>query len=325
MVVSILVLLIIIVEMIRTHRIESTDRILPYDQTMLLRGLASIAVASVHIPTEYANFVSLNVGRFSSFAVSLFFFLSGYGLQLATQNNRAYISKIGKKCICLLIPWVIMYMVKVIFDVYWGTGGVLYVIVLMFFYLIFWCAHKVFRSNLATVSTIFGANVLYMVSGQIKLPMTSWYAESLGFAAGVIFAYVLNNKTGTIQRLLSIKNTVVFIVGAIITTVLFVVVEDVPLLGYIMKATSHISYIMILIVMMRYVNIKSNFLKVLGNYSYEVFLTHGICYVLVVRMLPGINTNLGLMISIILIGIMCWALRRVTGGIQKCILEAKQR
>ena len=82
------------------------------DATVPLRAILAYCVVTRHIPP----YEFLNLG---TIAVSVFFFISGYGIQKSAERCECYLhGMVGRHCIKLLVPFFICaipYFVRLVF------------------------------------------------------------------------------------------------------------------------------------------------------------------------------------------------------------------
>lgn len=89
--------------------------------TTALKGVCSIVVIFIHIPDAYQNPLQENVGRFAYIAVTLFFMISAYGMQLGLRKP-CYLKHFWRNRLSsLLIPCLVVNLTWFCFSV--GTTG----------------------------------------------------------------------------------------------------------------------------------------------------------------------------------------------------------
>ncbi len=77
--------------------------------TNTLKGLCAVTVILVHVPSQYQNVLQDAIGSFAFIAVTLFFFISAYGMQFSAEKKQEYLKHFWKnRLTSLLIPCVII-------------------------------------------------------------------------------------------------------------------------------------------------------------------------------------------------------------------------
>ena len=174
----------------------------------LLRGIMALWIVIGHCSMEYEREILplLLIHKFNLVWVGVFFFLSGWGLELSVDVKEDYLKGfLCKKCTGILRMTVSMYLFQIISFATLKVGGEYdwdvvfflqdyvrstnwYMWELLFFYLVFYFSHKYIKSNhiqLLCISCIALGIVLLLPYTNIG---SAYYFSSLGFPAG-IFLY----------------------------------------------------------------------------------------------------------------------------------------
>lgn len=78
------------------------------ERSIILKALLPIFIIFHHIALQISiPYFTKDFSQAGSFIVGIFFFISGYGLQYKKENNKLYLSDLGKRLIKLIAPTVI--------------------------------------------------------------------------------------------------------------------------------------------------------------------------------------------------------------------------
>ena len=197
------------------------------DNTDIIRGMMAIIVLFHHISqVAYEGVVFKYFADFGRFPVSMFFFLSGYGLISQYQKKgKDYLEGFFKKRILkILVPYLLANVVFYIFKsisarrlialsdlkYYVKNGDTLvpyswYIIVLIGCYIVFWICARLFGSkgigmlNIAVAV----AGILWMTVGYCLTGYGIWwFCSVLSFPLGIL----VGHKKDAIHKLLTGKN-----------------------------------------------------------------------------------------------------------------------
>ena len=225
----------------------SFNDVLDRDNSVYLRGMMAIIVLFHHISqVAYEGVLFKYFADFGRFPVSMFFFLSGYGLISQYQKKgKDYLEGFFKKRILkILVPYLLANVVFHIFKsisagrligisdlkYYVKNGDTLvpyswYIIVLIGCYIVFWICARLFGSKgISALNTAVAvAGILWMILGWISLEYKVngygiwWFCSVLSFPLGML----VGQKKDAIHKLLTGKNYRYWI-WALASTVFFV-------------------------------------------------------------------------------------------------------
>ncbi|SFO24805.1 Acyltransferase family protein [Pseudobutyrivibrio sp. UC1225] len=241
-------------------------------QTQTLKGILIIFVFFHH-------FVELNncegpvfgVYFFAQFTIALFFLISGYTTALGYSRLQG---KPDLKKMWIKRSWR-LYLPIVIFTL--PTNNFLAAI--LFFFVLSDIAYSLFDSNKKRLAFIFIGNMIYPLSLKILGFGDWWYDDILTFFMGVaLFMYkdqITNFFRGKIYWLIMPAATVFTVVSIYLTTV------RLPF-DYATMIRSTTMAVIIVLFLQR-LNLKSRLFYFIGEYTWEIFLTHQLIIMLMQR------------------------------------------
>lgn len=263
----------------------SKDKVLP------LKAILAIGIVLHHLSYEF-GFLS-EFHSLGPVLLSIFFFISGYGLMRQFENSRErYLAAFFKKRVlfAVLLPFIISaavyfavlqpdinicYAIKVFFS----SGNVIvpnswFVFAILLYYIFFWLSCKLLNGKyvIAVLSVFTIAYILFTVSlGYAR----HWYIEILVFPFGVIYSKY-ENKLQTIYMHKKIYMMVapVCLIAICLFYVLGVKYNEL----YFMPVYVLINFIVVSLLAKVKIERLSNFrvVKFLSGISYEIYLYHGI-------------------------------------------------
>lgn len=277
---------------------ENTDY-LGVKSTTGLKGFLALCIVFHHLSQwvttgeEFSNF-----NYMGTYIVSVFFFLSGYGLYVQNEKNENYLNNfLVKRLSRILIPVLIISVIYLIYESINGqvlsssffidlfkkgrtviyNGWFVDVIILM--YIFFYISFRVLGNKTIAIlaNTVF--IILYIVLA-IKLGYGFWwYNSSLPFILGLIWA----KSKKHIDRVLSNYYFVIFVV---VTGMLFLShkyefilerIHHVDDYSYTLASNlDNIIFTFFFILIVRKIDFSNKYLLFLGKISFELYMIHGL-------------------------------------------------
>ncbi len=274
------------------------ENYLSKEQTNALKGIASCMVLICHLQANVDLFKSSIIGTvFSSFgylAVSIFFFISGFGLyeQLKkAPDKKAYIQKFPHHRILpfyfLYGAVVLIYLVRdilvkqsvnfaLVLKSFFFGGTIVdygwYFQVQLLLYIAFFIVFTLMKKHQIKAITLL-LLIYCAICVLLKIP-TTWYQSVFCFSLGLLCSFCKD-------RLFSIKLNIplltTFFFMLFIITLLFGNKRILPeFLRMVIKIISSLSFVATITLLMRFLNIANTFTTVLGKYSFEIYILQGL-------------------------------------------------
>lgn len=285
---------------------------LDVERCNILRGGMAIVVVLFHIGL-YVNENILKICQGPD-AVKIFFFLSGFGLILSLKNKPNYLKgflskRLAKIIIPLILPTISFfflykyvicsYYTKAVFSFksvitefinhgYPFIYNSWYIIVLIVLYLIFYVSFLISKSDLQkgtmVATAITCVFMLSMFGLSVKKGWISDYSMStFAFLFGLYFGLYKNKIDKFLARHYS-KISFVLVLALTITVMLSLSIyySMGSNLFYVMFKNLVLGPFIVIGVVLAGAKIKLNnpFWKYVGNISYDLYLVHAICYIL---------------------------------------------
>lgn len=306
----------IIVLIVQRRKVFCEDNdILDKKCSKKIKGLLSVLIVIHHLSLYIRyTFLFKIFSTVGIIVVAAFFFYSGYGLMNSYLNNDNYLEKFFKKRVMkLLLPYILALTVtfftflltkykltpKEIFNSFFDGEPVVrfswYVQVILYFYILFYVAAKLFKNKVKINVVIFAGTIFYCLFATKYLSMGNWWVNScFSFFAGIYWTSY-KDKYSVINK--NIKKVVCYL---IIVSFVSVIILGVQFLtsGYtihdffqyneladcVMKKPVSIVFMNILCVslmiimfcILRKVKLNDKVFNFLGKISFELYLYHGI-------------------------------------------------
>lgn len=294
-----------------------------------LKGFLSLGIVFHHLSQWVTTGVEFsNFGYMGTYIVSVFFFISGYGLYVQNNRKEDYLDDfLSKRLSKILTPFIAISSIYLIYrsingqvlsslffiDLFRKGSTVIYngwfvdIIILMyiFFYISFrLCSNKTIA---ILVNTIF---IIFYIVLVIRLEYGFWwYNSSLPFVLGLLWA---KNKNSIDE----ILNKYYFIVLVCIISLLFIshqysfVLKKLHLgdsYSYAFLANiDNVIFTLFFILIVRKIDFSNKYLLFLGKISFELYMIHGLVmsifgkYFVTSRLNDVIFTTLVLIVSVFL-------------------------
>lgn len=275
------------------ERNEQTNDFFSKDYTTALKGLAAIVVIFVHVPGNKGNVLQDAIGSFAYVAVTFFFLVSAYGMQLAAENNQGYLSSFWKNRLAsLLIPMVLVniacYIAKCLFSDTPELSMLIhlnnYVAVLLTYCLWFWVLEMIgnhFGLKKRTIDIInISGVVLSSLVVYFSATTSGWCFERIGLVWGLLlFRYfpAFLNWMRTNEK----YKRIILLAVSLVLGVAYLKFKSVFFWGeYLLKIVLGIALLACLSLWSYRKNFGKRILLFLGGISYEIYLLHAFIMIL---------------------------------------------
>jgi len=269
------------------------------ESTTGLKGFLALGIVFHHLSQwvttgmEFSNF-----GYMGTYIVSVFFFLSGYGLYVQNERKENYLDNfLVKRLSKILIPFIIISSIYLIYrsingqvlsssffiDLFKKGSTVIYngwfVDIIILMYIFFYISFRVFTNKTIAilVNTLF---IIFYIILAIKLEYGFWwYNSSLPFVLGLVWA---KNK----KYIDGVLNKYYFSILVCITGLLFIshqydfVYKKLHLVdsySYTFAANiDNVIFTLFFILIVRKIDFSNKYLLFLGKISFELYMIHGL-------------------------------------------------
>ena len=292
-IVMVAILLIITLPRIRIKDCQYDKNIISIDESTCLKGIMCVCIFLHHfsgwiIPQTPVIYFFSHCG---SFMVSVFFFLSGYGLKISTSKKALNKSFLPKRLVKILVPYWICEIIYICFNKFLSVGSDIdlsltnillsiftlrdvvmfswYVTATVFLYLVFFFTSKIKKAN----HTLCVFVILVSAFAFVPDLWTTFVAFPLGMLVAQkenIFSKLCNKKYG-----LLLVCTIILTIVAIVPKYIGQTLNN-QIMMNISDATSGSLFAFIVFLIIIKVEIKNKILLFLGKISYEFYLLHGL-------------------------------------------------
>lgn len=290
-IVFVLILLLICISLYGGKK-KNHDDYLDRDTTTCLKGAAAIMVLIHHV--EQTGIVSryfVPLGYIGFITVSIFFFLSGYGLTYGYYNKKEYLKGfLNKHLLSIYIPyWLVMAVVTLIHflterNFEWKTLVITmlgfsehwFVTAIIVFYVFFYLSFRFMDRDEAKLICLSILVVGYIIVCQCLPIISSYNASAASFVLGVIWYRYKDACTGKIREPHFLP------VVTILFLVLFVGRLGAGQLGIgneivhtVLRNIISVVFVILIMTLLQYYRIRKNWLLVPGKVSFEIYLING--------------------------------------------------
>lgn len=260
-----------------------------------IRGVMAIAIILHHMSER------TNGGRLFSFMVhmgylivAVFFFLSGYGLMIQfLKKGERYLKGYWKSRIFYI--GAIFAFASVVYSIYHLIIGDFtpsltiaanswYMVVQILLYVIFWCAFKIAGKGYSIgILLVFAMQTLMVIVMRLMALPGIWYMSNYAFVFGLIVAW----KRDQIDRIIQQR----FVIASLASVVMFSIFSVLPSVimgGYdVCRMASTICFTVIVLLICSKIRIKSMIWSWLGKISLEIYLYHGLVYMVLRKIIEN--------------------------------------
>lgn len=302
-----------------------------------LRGFLALGIIFHHISPlvktgeEFSNFSYMG-----TYIVSIFFFLSAYGLYVQNESRENYLDNfLVKRLSKIIVPF---FIISLIYMFYRFVNGQLidlnffinlfkqgstiiyngwFVDIIILMYIFFYLSFKFFQNKFLSIvfNTIF---IICYICLAIKLGYNFWWYNSvLAFAIGLIWAKNQNKIDRFLEKYY-------FIVIVLVTVLLFVSHRYDILLKYLHIEDSYsyalaanldniIFTIYFIIVFLKKINFSNVYLNFIGRISFELYMIHGLVISMLAKIFVSsrVNDVLFTLFVLIISLILAWTVNKI--------------
>ena len=312
------------------------------DYTNTLKGLCAIVVLLVHVDPSYQNPLQDGVGSFAYVAVTLFFFISAYGMQLSVERKPGYLKHFWRnRLVSLLIPCFLINLFAFAYQM-----GILnnkslavlveingYVKVLLQYCLLFYCVmmlgkwlkvEKTWITDGLLIAGVAGSSLyLYFSEGGDGANVSGWCYERYGLVWGLLlyrfFPRALNWFNA--QRLVKI---IAFSFLSALLGILYLKFKTDWFYGeYLLKVLLGISIITLLFLVSQKRIFGNRVGRFLGDISFEIYLSHGLIMGILAYFCPSLRSGTFLILSVVMTVLFSWLVHEIAKRLVS-LLRAKE-
>ncbi len=290
------------------------------EYTNSLRGIFAILVVLHHV-YQYSGlrggmYIGGVLQLIGFLSVAMFFFFSGYGLMFSA-GKKNYIDKFLHKrflpLYCFYVFLIILYTVwtmllekdvtvqRVVQSFFFGgtiVGNGWYLQATFVIYLLYFAVFKLFKSSKTQILSFAIGILIYCICCYLLDFAINWYQTIPCVVLGMVYCY----KKDSIDILLKKYAWIIFILCSVLFAVCFIltVVSDIKIIFdvlyslFFVCATITISYILSDTPI-----IANKFTELCGNYSLEIYISHGL-FLKLVKL--GYIQSIPLYILVVIVG-----------------------
>ena len=313
---TLLILLFLLFATLWQSRESDEKNFFSKDYTNILKGVCAIVVLLVHVEPFYQNPLQGSVGSFAYVAVSLFFLISAYGMQLSVERKPGYLKHFWRnRLVSLLIPCFLINLFAFVYQIEILNNKNLvvlieingYVKVLLQYCLLFYCVmmlskwlkvEKTWITDGLLIAGVVGSSLyLYFSEGGGGANVSGWCYERYGLVWGLLlyrfFPQTLNWFNA--QRLVKI---LVFLLLSIFLGLLYMDSKSDWFYGeYLLKVLLCISIITFLFLISQKRTFGNSVGRLLGDISFEIYLSHGLIMGILAYLFPSFESGIFLILS----------------------------
>ena len=306
-----------------------------------LKGILAIGIILHHLSQEVTTGdVFTNFAYMGSYIVSIFFFLSGYGLYVQNSKSKTYLDNFfRKRLLKILVPFISIWMIYLIYRIgvnkesinfnyfikLFTVGKTViyngwFIDVIILIYIFFYLSFK-FVENKRVAIIINSMFIIIYIIIAIKLHYSFWWYNSiLTFILGLVWA---KNKD-KIDEVID-NNLFIILVGATFFMFVFhnydIVLIKLGFTSSYMYALAanmdNLIFTLYFTLLVKNINFENKYLLALGGISFELYMIHGLViqyfarYYISSKVNDVIFTVIVLVVSIILAKLINFGIKKV--------------
>ena len=275
------------------------NNFLSKSNTDILRGLFILIIIFHHISLRMTFPGLMSPFRhFGYLGVSVFFFLSGYGLSISRlRNNDSNHDFFIKRISRVLVPYMLINFITLnieyfFYDKYYGFADLIfytlgikmlnstmwYINATILLYIVFYLSFRYFNGK-ASIVILFVFSAVYWLAHAYYFHLGVWWYNTIFcFPIGV---YIGNNYQIFVGRISTFeqKNYLILMFGTTGLFLLSYLIANTPLgsmlrMGIVYQTASSILFLLFIMSILLKIQLTSNMMGLLGGISYEMYLVH---------------------------------------------------
>lgn len=272
------------------------DEEISKEKSTALKGIMAVLVMICHLRGGIPALNNTILGSLCTvlgyLAVSVFFFLSGYGLTISYRDKKEqYISEFGRNrllsfyCICLF--WIVLYIVfdflrgiqitfkNVFQSVTFGNTVVIngwYLQTIFVLYILFFVCARMSKTLRGLNISVFIGLLFYICLCLVMNLSTTWYESVFSFGLGIL----IGTKGWRGQQKNYVAQTIFIFISFAITLMLGnTTIIAIAGIRVICKMISAILFVLIVLLLSEKICIENVVTKYLGILSFEIYMIQG--------------------------------------------------
>ena len=274
---------------IKIFRGDHNEEVLSKNNTDVLKGISVIVVILSHLALFSTKKGLITIIFFNAgfLAVSVFLFISGYGLMMQNIKKDNYIRKnMPRKIFKLYLQFIMAnVLTTIIDDIFLGTNyGVIeilktsllmrfvdgrelwFVAAILYFYLVLYISFKFLREKQAIIMVCIAPIIYIMICVFFKRG-TWWENTAFCFSMGVLFALYKEKILINSQKMY--KTRVITVLLAFIS-MMYLYTKGITVLQFIIP----IVFVTLIVLILMKINLKSKIMQYINKISFEMYLMH---------------------------------------------------
>lgn len=262
------------------------DNYFSVDETRAIKGMCAVFILFSHICTYLADyFPAFFLFKYAgAIMVGGFFFVSGYGLQYGVMNKENYLKGFFKKrLLTIAVPYYIINAFYIVTN-QWAYDAIIrslfgfylwYVMAITIFYIGFYLCNRLLKPQYSPIAmTVF---ILLYIAVMLKLNFGYWWFNScLAFAAGIWICRLFKSFTEFFKRLWHLKLVIIAAVFAVTYYYYCHHANDTTLICLLITLVNTTAFAVMLAALAMKVQINNPILRICGDLSLELYLTHAL-------------------------------------------------
>lgn len=278
-------------------------------QSNVLKGTFAVCVLLHHIYQYTTLFSGTILGialeNLGYLSVSVFLFLSGYGLMVSRQNNESrYMTNFARNKIlpfyCQIVITVMLYaafflllkqpieLKEALLSFVFGDGIIIngwYLYCALYLYILFFITFRFFKSPLAQGLCFLVGIVIYYVICLLMGLSHIWYQCIFAFAAGMIYA-VISCRVKTLKLWKAGFALIVFGIGFAVSVVAILKTPPFSLGSVVARTISAVTFPLAVVMLKPIIAVVLKPLGVFQRISLEMYVSQGLFLVGVKKLFP---------------------------------------
>ncbi len=318
-----LIIFFLILFFIPSKRVHDGTDYLSLDNSTRIKGWLAIGVALNHILHKIDR-TDLHMEFWNMFFwfVAIFFFFNGYGTMYKLKSDVNYLNDfLRKRVLKILIPFLIVYFLTVLLNVFLGekytfihvfksffngdpiASNLWYIELVLLYYLAIWVMGKTIKSKSMMTIAGFVFIILWYVFVIWRQLSPHWMFTCLLIPVGMLFAYKEDEAYAFLRKK---QILLVIICGLIVAFGYSKSIEYIftTYAGMGVAIISSVAFTILFLILNMHIQNKGEVLKFLGEISFEFYMIHGLFIDLLRNRFFYLDNDYAFVVMVILLSVL---------------------
>lgn len=304
-----------------------------------MKAAACVIVIMVHVDSGFQNALQDAIGSFAYVCVTIFFMISAYGMQLSAERKEMYMKTFWRNRLsALMVPMLLVNVVSVVSEFalkgrtdisgLWHLTGYVRVLLMycVWFYIVTMAMRKVekrWKTDAVLICGVVAWSLFdyfrFRATGAEVSALQNWCYERYGLVWGLlIYRYMPEVCSWLVRR--NVQKVLALGLCSAMLGVAYLKFKHEFFYGeYLLKVALGVTIIAFACAAGRRYRFSNRMNHLLGDISYEVYLSHGMVMGILSTLCPQLSSGVFILLAVALTILLSWGIHGIGSPIVKAL------